>query len=384
MIPRQLEPTLRRLLLGFPIVTITGPRQSGKTTLARFVFDGRPYVSLESLATRQFAENDPARFLAQFPNGAVIDEAQHAQNLLSELQTLTDIDGRMGLFVLTGSQNLSLVARVTQSLAGRNAIIELLPLSLAELRQNNKVIGAFDDVLCKGFYPAIHHRKVTAYDWLLSYITSYVERDARQISAIQNLSVFTRFVSLCAARTAQLVNVAALANEAGIAEGTARTWLSILETCYLIHWVRPHHENFGKRLTKSAKLYFTDVGLCAALVGIQTPEHCHVHPLRGALFETLVIGEFLKARCNNGKRETLYFWRDHLGVEIDLILEKQGALAAIEVKSSISLASDAFKNLTVWKKYASSRRTALYSGVVYGGQAQFETDEVSVLPWGLL
>jgi uncharacterized protein len=361
-----------------------GPRQSGKTTLARKVFAHKPYVSLESLASREFAENDPSGFLSQFPDGAVIDEAQHAKNLLSEIQTWSDLDGRMGLFILTGPQNLSLVANVSQSLAGRNAMVELLPLSLAELRANGTPVRSFDEICCRGFYPALYSRALEPFDWLQSYITNYAERDARQLSVIQDLHSFTRFIGLCASRTAQLVNVASLANEAGIAQGTARAWLSVLETSYLIHWVQPHHSNFGKRLTKSAKLYFTDVGLAASLLGIRTPEHCRIHPLRGALFENLVMIEFLKARLNLGSKEKLYFWRDHLGTEVDIILERGGHLAGIEIKSAPLVPSDAFGSLRLWRKYASAHSIETHCGLVYGGQAQYEREGVSFLPWNAL
>lgn len=382
MIPRTASATLRRLLAGFPVVTVTGPRQSGKTTMVKAELPDKPYVSLESPAEREFAQRAPHDFLRRFSNGAVIDEAQRAPDLLSELQTVVDADGRMGLFVLTGSQNLSLLQSVTQSLAGRNGILELLPLSLAELRDQKLSPPTQEDCLHRGFYPALHARAVLPHDWLQSYLITYVERDARQLSVIQDLNLFQRFVRLTAARTGQLINMAGLANDAGVSEYTTRSWLSILETCYLIHYLRPHFNNFGKRLIKMPKLYFTDVGLAASLLGIQTPDQLAAHPLKGALFETMVVNEFLKARRNAGLREQLYFWRDNIGTEVDLVLERGQALAGVEIKSGSQVAGDAAAALRKWRKYAGDTETHL--GIVYGGTEAFEREGVSALPWQLL
>jgi len=382
MIPRLAAATLDRLLSGFPVVTVTGPRQSGKTTLVRASLGGKPYVSMESPAEREFAQSAPHDFLRRFPDGAVFDEAQRAPALLSELQGVVDADGRMGLFVLTGSHNLSLLAGVSQSLAGRNGILELLPLSLAELRAEKLAPMQMDDILLKGFYPALHARPVPSYDWLQSYIVTYAERDARQLSAIQDLNTFQRFLRLTAVRTGQLLNTASLAGDSGISEHTARHWLSILETCYLIHYVRPHLENFGKRLIKMPKLYFHDVGLAAALLGIQTADQVATHPLRGALFETMVVNEFLKARRNAGRHDQLCFWRDNIGTEVDLVLEQGRSLAGIEIKAGSRVAGDATVSLRKWQKYAGDEKTHL--GVVYGGEEAYEREGVSVLPWGQL
>ena len=386
MIPRHVAPRIQRLLRGFPIVTLTGPRQSGKTTLVRELLPHKPYVSLEAPAQREFARSRPDEFLQQFPNGAVIDEAQNAPELFSEMQGVVDTSGQMGLFVLTGSQNLSLLSGVTQSLAGRTARVVLLPLSIAELRQAGALEKNYASQLVKGFFPAIYNRKLEPYDWLQSYLVTYAERDARQLAAIQDLSAFQRFLKLVAARTGQLLNMQSLANDAGISDKTVKHWLSILETCYLIHYVRPHFANFGKRLTKMPKLYMTDVGLAAALIGIQTEQQVQNHPLRGALFETMVVNEFLKNRCNSGLREALYFWRDNVGTEVDLILERGNDIAAVEIKSGLTVASDAFANLKKWQKYAAERGnfSSVHLGLVYGGQARFNREAIDVLPWELL
>jgi predicted AAA+ superfamily ATPase len=383
MIPRHAAPRILRLLLGFPVLTITGPRQSGKTTLVRQLLAHKPYVSLEAPAQREFARTQPAEFLRQFPDGAVIDEAQNAPELFSEMQGVVDASGRMGLFVLTGSHNLSLLSGVTQSLAGRTALVELLPLSIAELRDAKLLAADYAEHLVKGFYPALYSRTLEPYEWLHAYLVTYAERDARQLAAVQDLGAFQRFLKLTAARTGQLLNMQSLASDAGVSDKTAKHWLSILETCYLVHFVRPHFANFGKRLTKSPKIYMTDVGLAAALLGIHNAQQMQNHPLRGALFETMVVNEFLKNRANAGVREPLYFWRDNIGTEVDLILERGTEIAAIEIKSGITVASDAFSNLQKWQKYATERGnfSAIYPGLVYGGDTRFTRAGVDAMPW---
>ena len=383
MILRHAVSRITRLLQGFPIVTLTGPRQSGKTTLVRQLLPTKPYVSLEAPAQREFARMQPAEFLRQYPQGAVIDEAQNAPEIFSELQGVVDASGDMGLFVLTGSQNLSVLSNATQSLAGRTALVELLPLSIAELRDAGQLEAQYASYLVKGFFPAIYSRKLDAFEWLNATLITYAERDARQLAAIQDLGAFQRFLKLTAARTGQMLNMQSLASDAGVSDKTVKHWLSILETCYLIHFVRPHFANFGKRLTKSPKLYMTDVGLAAALMGIQNETQMQNHPLRGALFETMVVNDFLKSRANAGVRSPLYFWRDNIGTEVDLIMERGNEIAAVEIKSGISVASDAFGNLKKWQKYATDRGnfSAIYPGLVYGGEARFTREGVDVMPW---
>ncbi len=383
MIHRQASDRVLRLLRGFPIVTVTGPRQSGKTTLVRALLPDKPYVSLEAPVPREFARQRPAEFLRQFPGGAVIDEAQHAPELFSQLQGVVDADGRMGLYVLTGSQNLSLLSRVSQSLAGRTALVELLPLSVSELRAAGRLDAEYDSHLVKGFFPAIYSRDLAPYDWLQGYLVTYAERDARQLAAIQDLGAFQRFLKLTAARTGQLLNMQSLGSDTGVSDKTVKHWLSILETCYLIHFVRPHFANFGKRLVKMPKLYMTDVGLAAALIGIQETNQVHAHPLRGALFETMVVNELLKSRCNAGLREPLYFWRDNIGTEVDVLIERGTAVAAVEIKSGPSVASDAFASLNKWRKYAAERGnfSAVHPALVYGGTTRFTREGVDVMSW---
>jgi uncharacterized protein len=386
MIPRQATPRIQRLLQGFPVVTVTGPRQSGKTTLVKSLLADRPYVSLESPAEREFARSAPAEFLKQFPRGAVIDEAQHAPELFSQMQTVVDASAQMGQFILTGSQNLSLLSNITQSLAGRTALVELMPLSISELRNAGKLNKNYAHHLVNGFFPAVHSRKLDAHEWLQSYLVTYAERDARQLSAIQDLGAFQRFLRLTAARTGQLLNMQSLSNDVGMNEKTIRHWLSILETCYLIHFVRPHLANYGKRLVKTPKLYMTDVGLAASLLGISTASQAQSHPLRGALFETMVVNELLKNRLNAGIREPLWFWRDNSGTEVDVILERGAEIAAVEIKSGATVASDALSPMRLWKKYAQERGnyTAIHSGMVYGGDQRYTRDGVDILPWHMI
>jgi uncharacterized protein len=386
MIPRHAAPRILRLLQGFPIVTVTGPRQSGKTTLVRSLLPSKPYVSLEAPAQREFARSNPAEFLRQFPTGASIDEAQHAPELFSELQGVVDASGRMGQFVLSGSRNLSLLSAVTQSLAGRTALVELLPLSIGELRDAGKLDAGYSSLLVKGFFPAIHARSLDPYEWLQGYLVTYAERDARQLAAIQDLGAFQRFLKLTAARTGQLLNLQSLGNDTGVSDKTVKHWLSILETCYLVHFVRPHLASFGKRLIKMPKVYMTDVGLAASLLGIREPSQVEAHPLRGALFETLVVNEFMKNRRNAGESEPLWFWRDNSGTEVDLILERGNEIAAVEVKSGLSVAGDALGNLHKWRKYATERGSfsAIHCGLVYGGDTHYTRDAVDMLPWSKL
>jgi uncharacterized protein len=387
VIPRHASARILRLLRSFAVVTVTGPRQSGKTTLVRHLLPNKPYVSLEAPAAREFARSQPADFLLQYPDGAVIDEAQRAPELLSQLQGAVDeLQGSMGRFVLTGSQNLSLLSNVTQSLAGRTALVELLPLSIAELRDAGLLPKDASHLMTTGFYPTLHARPLDAFEWLSSYLVTYAERDARQVAAIQDLGAFQRFLRLVAARTGQLLNMQALGSDTGVSDKTVRHWLSVLETCYLVHLVRPHVANYGKRLTKMPKVFMTDVGLAASLLGIHDAQQMRNHPLRGALFETMVVNEFLKRRANSGLREPLHFWRDNIGTEVDLVLEQQQAIAAVEVKSGITVASDALRNLHKWRTYAEERGSAssIHLGLVYGGDERYVRQGVDVMPWALL
>lgn len=380
MIPRAAAGTLRRFARGYPILAITGPRQSGKTTLARATFPRKRYVSLEDPNERLFATQDPRGFLGRFPDGAILDEAQRCPELFSYLQAVVDRDGRMGLFVLTGSHHFLLLSGIAQSLAGRSGLVQLLPFSLQELSTARvPPAGSLDQHLLKGLYPPLYDRPLKPQAWYGSYLMTYLERDVRQIANVHDLILFQRFVRMCAARTGQLLNLSSLATDCGISQGTARNWISILQGSYILFLLQPHHENFGKRLVKTPKLYFHDTGLAAALLGIQDAEHMAIHPARPVLFETLVVNEFLKARYNAGLASNLYFWRDNTGNEVDIVAEEGPLLRPVEVKSGKTLTDDASAGLRRWLKYAGKKSAAPM--LVYGGDESFERSGIAVRSW---
>jgi hypothetical protein len=379
MIPRDARDTLLRLAPGFPVLLVTGPRQAGKTTLARATFPDKPYVSLEQPDEREFAAADPRAFLARYPEGAVLDEIQRAPELLSWLQGLVDERRQMGQWVLTGSAQLDLVAGVTQSLAGRVGRVELLPLSAGELARVDRLPATLEDALWRGGYPPLFDREVAPGDWFSNYMATYVERDVRQLLGIRDLVQFQRFVRLCAARSGQLLNLAALGADAGIAAVTAREWLSVLETSYLVLRLAPYHTNFGKRLVKTPKLYFLDVGLMAWLLGVREPGTLVTHPARGALFETWVVSELVKRRFHAGEALNMHFWRDHVGHEVDMLVEDPEGLTPIEVKSGTTFASDWPDALHRWRAQAGA--AGCEPMVVYGGEGDHVRQGCRVLGW---
>ncbi|ADC72040.1 AAA family ATPase [Thioalkalivibrio sp. K90mix] len=379
MIPRTAETLVRELLSGFPIVTITGPRQSGKTTLARTVMADRPYRSLEDPDVRALALDDPRGFLSQCPDGAVLDEVQRAPELFSYLQTHVDGDGRMGRFLLTGSQQFGLMSGISQSLAGRSAFVELLPLSHAELVEAGQAPTALDAMMFTGGYPALYDRPVSPRHWFPAYVTAYVERDVRQLLQVQDLDAFQRFVRLCAGRSGQVLNLSSLAADCGITHNTAKAWISVLEASYVLFLLRPHHANFNKRLIKSPKLYFHDTGLLCWLLGVQTPEQLVVHPLRGQVFETYVISELRKAFLNRGEPPLFHFWRDSNGNEVDLLIEWAGGLMPVEIKSGQTLNRDFFTGLERWTALAGDM--ARLPTLIYGGEGEHQRKAVRVLGW---
>lgn len=379
MINRDAANTLSQLAKGFPVLGLTGPRQSGKTTLVRALFSDKPYVSLENPDERNMAAQDPKGFLGRFPQGAIFDEIQREPNLLSYLQGIVDERRRMGEFVVTGSQQFGLMQSITQSLAGRIGLVQLLPLALTELRRSERVPTSLDNVMYTGLYPALYDRELMPAQWFANYLATYIERDVRQIADIRDLSLFQRFVKLCAARCGQLLNLTSLANDSGISHTTARAWISILEAGYIVFLLTPYHRNFGKRLVKMPKLYFYDVGLASYLLGIQNPEQLSIHAQRGALFETFVIAEYVKNRFNQGQPMNLYFWRNNTGEEIDLLVEQGTQVQPIEIKSGQTFHSDFTASLRKWMGYAD---TDLYSPrVVYGGNDNFQFQGIEVVSW---
>jgi uncharacterized protein len=334
MIERLLQPRLLDLATRYPVLTLTGPRQSGKTTLSRMAFPELPYVSLENPIQRELAQQDPLAFFARYRDGAIIDEVQRVPEVFSHLQGMVDEDPRPGRFLLTGSQNLALVNAVTQSLAGRTTLTELLPLSLEEIRRFPTPPSDLTTLLWTGGYPRIYERDLPAHEWLADYTATYVERDVRQLIKVGDLLLFQTFLRLCAGRTGQILNLSSLANDCGISQPTARSWLSVLEASYIVFRLPPYFANLGKRLIKAPKLYFYDAGLAASLLNVEDPRQLENHPLRGALFETWVVAEIAKAHLHRGRRPRLSFYRDSSGLEIDLILEKGTDLVLVEMKSA--------------------------------------------------
>lgn len=378
MIPRTALATLHHLAKGFPVVALTGPRQAGKTTLAQQAFGDKAYVSLENPEEREFAETDPKRFLARFTEGAILDEVQRCPALLSWLQGLVDTRKRMGDFVLTGSQQFELVSGMTQSLAGRVGRVELLALSSAELAATGQLPTSLEAMLWQGGYPALYDRDLTPEDWFANYVATYLERDVRQLIAVRNLTQFQRFVRMCAARSGQLLNLTALGADCGISAVTAREWLSVLEASYLVLRLPPYHQNFGKRLVKTPKLYFLDVGLMAWLLGIRAPENITTHAMRGALFETWIVSEFVKQRFNAGRAADLHFWRDNVGHEVDLVFETQDGLQAVEIKSGNTFAADWPAAALKWQQLSGS---PVKPWIVYGGDGEHDRQGCHAIGW---
>jgi len=379
MIKRRASETILRLCKGFPVVAITGPRQSGKTTLARAVFPDKAYVSLEDPDTRAFAESDPRDFLGRYPNGAILDEVQRCPDLFSYLQGNVDQDKRMGKFILTGSQQFGLHTQITQSLAGRVGMVNLLPFSYAELADAGKPQTDPESAIYVGSYPPLYDRNVLPSEWYPGYVATYVERDLRQLIAVRDLSMFQLFLRMCAARTGQLLNLSSLASDCGITHNTAKAWLSVLEASYILFCLRPHHRNFNKRLVKSPKLYFYDTGLVSWLLGIQNPDQVMTHSLRGALFENWVVSELMKGRFNRGLPSNLFFWRDSAGHEVDLLVEQGERLFPIEIKAGRTIASDYFASLIRWTALA--EKVAGEAHLVYAGEEGQQRNVAKVLSW---
>lgn len=383
ILTRTIESSLVDAVQHYPVVTITGPRQSGKTTVCRKVFPEKKYVSLENMDTRSFAREDPRGFLAGLPDGAILDEIQQAPELPSYIQTLVDERQQNGLFILTGSQQFEVATVINQSLAGRTALLKLLPFSLQEL-------GAYadqrsiDQLLLSGFYPRIWKEALKPSQALGNYIETYVERDIRQLVAIKDLSLFQRFVTLCAGRVGQLLNFNNLAADTGVSHQTARNWLTLLEASYIVFRLPPYHATIKKRLVKSPKLYFYDVGLAAYLLGLENDLHVSRDPLRGNLFENMVVMEALKYRLHHGRRSNVHFYRDSNGKEVDLFLLYGRDIFPIEVKSGMTINKDYFKNL---RSLAKEFDFPFGSGLIYGGeisQVRHDTEVRSIFGMHLL
>jgi len=369
-VERSIRPVLERRARASPVVVLTGPRQSGKTTLVRSTFAKKPYANLETPDVRQRAIADPRGFLDSFPDGAVLDEIQRAPELLSYIQVDVDSRRQRGRWILTGSQNLLLLANVSQSLAGRSALLELLPFSVAELRAAGWLEDDLFAVLFQGGYPALFDRDEEPAEWLASYVATYVERDVRQALKVGDLLAFQTFLRLSATRTGQLLNLSQLGGDVGITHNTAKSWLGVLEASYLAMRLPPFHRNLGKRLVKTPKLHLLDSGIACYLLGIRTPDELRLHPLRGAIFESWVISEILKAHQNAGRPAKLSFFRDAHGLEVDVLIEAGTEITGVEVKSGATVPLETFGPLQAVAALIPELRTRI---VLHGGVETFTT-----------
>jgi len=386
MVPRLLGPRLKTLARSFSAITVTGPRQSGKTTLCRATFPDADYVSLEAPDIREYAIRDPRGFLAEHPGLTILDEVQRAPALLSYVQEAIDAGPKRLRFVLTGSANFALLEGIPQSLAGRTAVTTLLPLGLDELRGFGRDLDDPWDAVWRGSYPAIHDRRAAPPEWYSSYVATYVERDLRQFLKVGDLATFQTFLRLCAGRSAQLLNLSALGGDAGVVHGTVRAWISVLEASYLVHRLQPYATNLDVRLVKSPKLHFVDTGMLCFLLGIRTATQLRDHPLRGGIFETWVVSEIMKARVHRGETAGLSFTRTPRGAEVDCVVERGDGLLAVEVKSAATVAADFFRGVDALAKLLARKRRPprIQPVVVYAGARRESSSRGTVLPWNAI
>jgi len=378
MIKRFLQENLQALARQYPVLTLTGPRQSGKTFLGRAAFPDWSYASLEDLETRRFATEDPRGFLAQYSGGVILDEVQRTPDLPSYIQGMVDERQEAGQFLLTGSQQFEVTRSVNQSLAGRTAVLRLLPFAWGEIYSEAEAPD-LNTVLYTGFYPRIHDQRLNPTEALSFYTATYLERDLQSLIQVRDMGAFERFLKICAGQVGQLVNFSKLGNDVGVDQKTVKSWISIMEASYIIFPLRPHFQNFRKRLVKSPKLYFCDVGLACFLLGIGKPEHLESHPLRGSLFENFVIAEFLKNRFNRVQTDNLYFFRDHVGNEVDLILDYGSDLIPVEIKAGKTLTPDYFKGISFYRGL--SEKSGRSAFLVYGGTEAREQSGVRVFSY---
>lgn len=374
---REIEKKIQELSKEYPVLVVYGPRQSGKSTLVKNIFKHHEYVNLENLDDREFATNDPRAFLEQFSGKVIIDEVQNVPSLFSYIQVNVDGQKIPAQYVLTGSSQLDLIEGVSQSLAGRASLYELLPLSLSEINLKKKI--SLEKVLFAGGYPSIHFDNRSITDWYKDYCRNYLERDVRKILNIKNLGTFQLFLKMCAARCGQIINYSSFANDCGISPNTAKEWLNILEASYIVYRLNPYYKNYSKRLVKSPKLYFYDTGVVCSLLGISSPDELVAHSLRGGIFESWIISEVKKSFYNNHRAAPLYYWRDNKGTEVDLIIEKAEKFDIVEIKSGKTINPSFFKNLNYLRSIAD--RDIKRSRLVYGGNKEQSRSDAEVISW---
>lgn len=378
MIERQLEVKLKQLYRYFPVVSLNGPRQSGKSTLLKNTFKKLPYISLENPDERELALNDPRRFLNNFRKGVILDEVQNVPSLFSYIQGMVDADSKMK-FVLSGSQNFLLNEKISQTLAGRVGLLNLLPFSISELQKTSLLKKTFEETAFTGFYPRIFDKKIPPSFFYPSYVQTYIQRDVLQITKIADAGVFIKFLKLIAGRVGQLINFSSLGSDTGVSANTIKSWVQLLEMSYIIFLLKPHYNNFSKRLVQQPKIYFYDTGLLCYLLGIEKPAQLHSHFARGNVFENLIITDLLKSRYNRGLQNNLFFWRDNHGKEVDCIIESNSKLYPLEIKSSSTKSLHFFDGVQYYAKL--SKGKAGKGAVVYGGKEELVLSEGHLIPW---
>lgn len=378
-IRREISKSIEETLSKYPVLALTGPRQSGKTTLLKSILIDYTYISLENPDNREFAKNDPNGFLKIYSSKVIIDEAQRVPSLFSYIQTIVDESGIMGQYILSGSQNFHLMQEVTQSLAGRVAIFRLFPLDFQEMKDSGILHRDYLVNLVKGFYPAIYDRDIKAHTYYSNYVQTYIHRDVSELIEIRNQSLFKRFLGLLATRAGQLLNMNAIANECGITQPTVKSWLSALESSYIIFLLQPYFENFSKRIVKTPKLYFYDTGLLCYLLKINDPQDLYTHSIKGSLFENMIIAEFVKRMHHKDEINDIWFWRDSKGNEVDLLYREANTLCITEIKANQTIMSNQFKGLLYFEKYAKNKN--ILKQLVYAGDDSQERKIGKVFAW---
>lgn len=376
---RTIEQAIKQYAKKYPVLAVTGPRQSGKTTMLKTMFASYTYISLENPDMREFATKDPNGFFKHYAGNLILDEVQQTPALFSYIQTIVDASGKMGQFILSGSQNFQLMQNITQSLAGRVALFKLLPFDLTELKHAKLLSKSYEEIMVKGCYPAIFDRGIASKVFYANYMQTYVEKDLKQLIEVRDLRQFRNFISLCAARAGQLLNLNSLANECGISQPTAKAWLSVLESSYIVFLLQPYHVNFNKRIVKTPKLYFYDTGLLCHLLKISNANSIPLHPNKGSLFENFMVSEAFKENEHQYLHADFCFWRDASGHEIDLLIEHNDKIDIAEIKASETIKSDDFKGLNYFANLEGSNVKSKY--LLYTGATNQKRSLIHLTSW---